>query len=92
MATLLNCVDGKDSNFSVNEGYPPVAGHSDPGHNNGCAIDVHVSNCAGVAAMQAAASQCGASKVLNEYTNCGGSTYLTTTGGNIHVAVKGNGC
>ncbi len=95
MAAIVNCIDKADSNFTVNEAYPPVVDHSDPGHNTGCAIDVHVSGCAAGSQFMAAAKACGASKVLNEYSNCSGSQiYKTTTGGNIHIdAPKGsNGC
>lgn len=93
MAVVLSCVDASDPNYVVNEAYPPVVGHSDPGHETGCAIDVHVSGCAAGAAFMQAAQACGASKVLNEYSGCSGSqTYKTTTGGNIHIdAPKGQG-
>ena len=92
MAAIVNCIDKSDSNFTVNEAYPPVGGHSDPGHNTGCAIDVHVSSCAAGSQFMAAAQACGAAKVLNEYSNCGGTTYSHTSGGNIHIdAKKGSG-
>ncbi len=89
MNTLVSCIDKSDSNFVVNEAYPPVVDHSDPGHNMGCAIDVHVSNCAAGSQFMAAAKACGASKVLNEYAGCGGTLYTHTTGGNIHIDAPG---
>ena len=92
IAAVLNCVNQSDPNYTVAEGYPPAVDHSDPGHNTGCAIDVHVSSCAAGAAFMQAAQSCGASKVLNEYSNCGGASYYHTTGGNIHIdAPKGQG-
>jgi hypothetical protein len=92
IAAVLNCVNQADPNYTVSEGYPPAVDHSDPGHNTGCAIDVHVSSCAAGAAFMSAAQSCGASKVLNEYSNCGGNIYSHTTGGNIHIdAPKGQG-
>jgi hypothetical protein len=93
MAKVVNCIDNSDSNFTVNEAYPPVVDHSDPGHNTGCAIDVHVSSCAAGATFMAAAQACGVAHPLNEYSGCSGSkVYKTTTGGNIHIdAPKGSG-
>jgi hypothetical protein len=85
MVSLLNCINQSDPNYAVNEGYPPIGGHSDPGHNNGCAIDVHVANCQAGSQFMNAANSCGASKVLNEYTSCGGKSFSHTTGGNIHI-------
>jgi hypothetical protein len=92
VAAVLNCVNQADPNYTVAEGYPPAVDHSDPGHNTGCAIDVHVNGCAAGAAFMSAAKSCGASKVLNEYSGCGGTTYTHTSGGNIHIdAPKGQG-
>ncbi len=92
MVDQLNCIDQSDNNYTVNEGYPPTVTHSDPGHNDGCSIDVHVQSCAAVNQLVAAATACHAAQVLNEYTQCGGKTYGTTTGGNIHIAAqKGDG-
>jgi hypothetical protein len=93
MATVVNCINQKDPNFTVNEAYPPVVDHSDPGHNTGCAIDVHVSNCAAGTTFMQAAQACGVAHPLNEYSGCSGSQiYKTTTGGNIHIdAPKGSG-
>lgn len=92
MIDTLNCIINQDPNFAVTEGYPPTVNHTSAGHNDGCSVDVAVSNsCAGVAAIQAAATSCGATS-LNEYANCGGKTYGTTTGNNVHInAKKGDG-
>ena len=108
MEAVVNCIDQKDNGFTVNEGYPPTPPgtvHSDPGHSTGCAIDVHVTSCAGITAFAAAAKACGVANPLNEYGPNSGmycpnavppaKTYLTTTGGNIHIDApkgKGGGC
>jgi hypothetical protein len=106
METVVNCINAQDPNFTVNEGYPPTppgTQHSDPGHNTGCAIDVHVStanNCAAVTQFAAAAKSCGVANPLNEYGQCTiavppPKTYAHTSGGNIHIDApkgKGNGC
>lgn len=85
MVNTLTCIQQADPNFSVSEGYPPTVQHTSAGHNNGCSVDTVVSGgCAGVAALQAAATQCGATS-LNEYSSCGGKTFGTTTGNNVHI-------
>lgn len=100
IAAILNCINKADPNYTVAEGYPPAVGHSDPGHALGCAVDVHVTSCAGVTQFAAAAASCGAPQPLNEYNNpnkglyCPNAvpppkTYQHTTGGNIHIDAPG---
>jgi hypothetical protein len=94
MVNTMNCISQKDPSYNVSEGYPPTGGHSSSCHNTGCCIDTTVSggNCAAASALISAAQQCGAS-ALNEYTNCGGKSYVNTTAGNIHItAPHMNGC
>lgn len=105
MVDALTCINQSFSNYTVNEGYPPTPGvtHSDPKHNNGCAVDLHVS-CGNIPALTAAAQSCenggNVSSYLNEYstdptTGCGtngGTPVLTTTGGNFHIDATGGGC
>jgi hypothetical protein len=94
MAATLQCVQSKDSNFTVSEGYPPRGTHESQCHNNGCCVDTVVSgnDCAAVNSLIQAAQQCGAS-VANEYTSCNGTAYKNTTGGNVHInSPHINGC
>ena len=91
MVDTLSCIQQQDKSFTVTEGYPPTVAHTSAGHNNGCSVDVTVSSCANVQQLISAAQQCGA-HTLNEYANCGGKTFGTTTGNNVHIdAKKGNG-
>ncbi len=96
LVDALNCIKQIDPNFTVNEGYPPKVTHSDQKHYNGCAADLHVSSCAQLPALTAAAQSCKnsgtVSSYVNEYANCGGTTLETTTGGNFHVDATGGGC
>jgi len=97
MITSLNCIHQKDSNFKVSEGYPPTVTHTSGCHSNGCCVDTQIvsGNCSDVQNLISAAQQCGvpASNILNEYPNCGGKTYGTTTGYNVHIqAPPGGGC
>ncbi|HVN26584.1 MAG TPA: pilin [Candidatus Paceibacterota bacterium] len=94
MVSAMQCIQAKDPNFSVSEGYPPTGAHQSKCHSNGCCIDTVVpgSSCAAVNALIQAAQSCGAS-VANEYTNCNGTSYAHTTGGNVHInAPHINGC
>jgi hypothetical protein len=92
MVSTLSCIQQKDPNFTVSEGYPPTVQHTSAGHSNGCSVDTVVPNgCAGVQQLLNAAAQCGAT-TLNEYSGCNGKVYGTTTGNNVHInAVKGAG-
>jgi len=94
MVDALQCIQAADPNFSVSEGYPPTGTHESKCHNDGCCVDTTVPNgdCSAVNALISAAQQCGAS-VANEYTNCNGSKYKNTTGGNVHInSPHTNGC
>lgn len=94
MVNTLNCIQQADSNFTVSEGYPPTGSHISSCHNNGCCVDTTVAggDCAAVNNLINAAQQCGAT-VANEYTACGGTTFITTTGGNVHInSAPGGGC
>jgi hypothetical protein len=96
MINTMNCIQQQDSGlqYKVTEGYPPAVFHLSAGHNNGCAIDVQVqggNTCAAIAGLQAAAQACGTT-ALNEYKSCNGTTYISTTGNNVHInAQKGQG-
>ncbi len=93
MVNTEQCIDQSDQNFNVSEGYPPTVVHESGCHTTGCCIDTTVpgGNCAAVQQLIQAAQQCGAT-VANEYSGCSGTTYKTTTGGNVHInAPKGQG-
>jgi hypothetical protein len=104
MEKALTCMGLKDPGYVVNEGYPPIGGHSDPGHNTGCAVDLHIpdqcgkngcsaSQCKEISALEVAAENCGVAKPLDEYSGCSDSKqYSHTSGGNLHIdAPKGSG-
>jgi len=93
MVDTLKCIQEKTgNNFMVTEAMPPTVPHTSQCHNDGCCVDVVVNsgNCADVQAIVSAAQACGSPQALNEYANCGGTTYNTTTGNNIHI--QGKGC
>ncbi|MFH1246692.1 MAG: pilin [Candidatus Liptonbacteria bacterium] len=90
----LMCITSGQSGyppFWVTEAYPPTIAHSDPGHNNGCAIDVALTGTSGACSadlvnkLMNAANKCGFT-VLNEYT-CGYSSNPSarSTGGHLHM-------
>ena len=89
--TLLGCVTQRRDQLSIviTEAMPPTIPHIDPGHYNGCAIDLTVSpfSCANVANLEQILNQCGFFGVLNEYTGCGGRvpSGSESTGGHFHV-------
>lgn len=88
MVASLQCMGSAGGGFIVNEAMPPTVPHISQCHNNGCCVDVVVSsfnNCAQVQQIIQAARSCGATNVANEYSNCGGTRYDTTTGNNIHI-------
>jgi len=86
---VLQCIIQKSAvAITVTEAFPPTVNHISQCHNNGCCVDVKITsfnNCSQVQAVVDAAQSCGAQKVANEYSNCGGATYDTTTGNNIHI-------
>jgi hypothetical protein len=94
MVNTLDCIQSKDPNFSVSEGYPPTGQHQSQCHNNGCCVDTTVpgGDCNAVNSLISAAQQCGAT-VANEYTQCQGTRYRNTSGGNVHInSPHTNGC
>lgn len=83
----LECAAAKiPGGIRITEGYPPTVPHLDPGHNNGCAVDLvsNNSSCAGVQATLNALSSCGGAP-LNEYAGCGGKITPYRTGDHIHL-------
>ncbi len=88
MVTTLQCIQNKvgSSDFTVTEAMPPTVPHESQCHQDGCCVDTTLNNptCAQVGALINAAAACGAT-VANEYAACGGSTYGTTEGSNVHI-------
>jgi hypothetical protein len=96
MAATLECIqqNGGAPAFTVTEAMPPTVPHESKCHNDGCCVDtvVNSGSCADVQALVNAAQACGAT-VANEYANCGGATYGTTEGNNVHInSAPGGGC
>jgi hypothetical protein len=89
MISELQCIVQKSGvALKVTEAYPPTVSHISQCHNDGCCIDTAINSfqdCSQVQAVVDAAHQCGAIAVANEYASCGGTTYDTTTGNNIHI-------
>jgi hypothetical protein len=95
MVNTLDCLQQNGAPpFTVTEAMPPTVDHMSQCHNNGCCVDVTLNNptCSQVQALVAASQACGGS-AANEYSNCGGVTYGTTDGNNVHInSAKGGGC
>ncbi len=85
--------------FRITEAFPPTVTHLEDSHYNGCAVDITVwsmgtkNQCEAVAAAIKAAESSGFNKFgagsANEYTECGGKKYKTTTGGHLHLSTAG---
>lgn len=85
--------------FRITEVFPPTVTHMEDGHYNGCSVDVAVwsmgtkNQCEAVATAIKVAEGVGFKKFgagsANEYTECGGKKYKTTTGGHLHLSTAG---
>ncbi len=96
MIDTLKCIQSQPGvpSFEITEAMPPTVPHISHCHNDGCCVDVVVSNfssCSQVTALVNAAAACGTS-AANEYiaANCpGAERYETTQGNNVHINAKG---
>jgi len=95
MIDTLKCLQQNGApGLLVTEAMPPTVPHQSKCHNTGCCVDVQVKSgsCADVQKVMNALSACGAT-AANEYSGCGGKTYDTTTGNNVHInSAAGGGC
>jgi len=76
--------------WKITEACPPTVTHSDPCHANCTCVDVAImqrgNSCDGVSKVISSAQSAGL-KVTNEYVNCGGRAYDTTTGPHLHISL-----
>ncbi len=75
--------------FTITEAFPPVVKHETKGHYNGCSVDVAIVTqpeglCATLQTVMRFAQEAGFN-ATNEYPQCGGRAFETTTGGNLHL-------
>jgi len=89
---VLNCIQqSSGESLRITEAYPPTTNHLSQCHQDGCCVDLtppsgQSASCADVQSIVQAANQCGATAVANEWSSqCGGTSYSTTNGYNIHI-------
>jgi len=95
MINTLQCIASHGAPpITITEAMPPTVPHISHCHNDGCCVDVVVSNfqsCNQVTALMNAVSACGAT-AANEYISagCPGATsFDTTQGNNVHINAVG---
>lgn len=98
LANYTDWIAYKDWDWRVTEAFPPTQEHKDPGHYNGCAVDIAfypplknpptAEECERVERYETLLKDTFHFKtVLNEYKQCGGTTTEYQTGGHFHLNV-----
>lgn len=83
-----------NQDWMITEPWPPTVPHGEPCHKNGTCVDIALSFqartgdvCSYVNKLIADLKSAGINNIKNEYKNCGGTVYGTTTGDNIHISL-----
>lgn len=97
LISVLEKAQAKMSGWQVSEAWPPTVRHDSTCHNLGTCADVvfvpqmtkTTLDCTKIKNLVSVFKDAGADVVLNEYpSKCGGQSYDTTTGWNIHVQIN----
>lgn len=90
----LTALYALNQKWLITEPWPPTVPHADSCHKNGTCVDIALSSqpmsgdiCTYVVSLIADLKKAGFTKITNEYKNCGGTVYGTTTGDNIHISL-----